>query len=75
VETYQVLADYLPHEKVAIAELAWWHLRRLALGVKLPEFNAGLPRAAREKVANEVRKLIADGKLPPPPPAPPVKKD
>jgi hypothetical protein len=65
-ETFQTLADYLGNEKVAIAELASWQLRHLGLGlVKSIPFNAALPRDAREMAANEVRKLVADGKLPP----------
>jgi hypothetical protein len=71
VETFQTLADWMAHEKVAIAELAYWQLRHLALGaVKLPPFNAALPREQREKAADEVRKLIDAGKLPPAPPSP-----
>jgi hypothetical protein len=83
-ETYETLAEYLASDEkeggVAIAELAIWHLRRLSLGaVKLPKFNAAQPRALREKAADEVRKLIEDGKLPPPggqpgSPPPPAKQ-
>jgi hypothetical protein len=74
-ETYQALAEYLTSHQVAIAELAIWQLRRLGLGaVKLPRFNAAQPQALREKAADEVRKRIDDGKLPPPssPPWPPL---
>ncbi len=69
VETFQTLADWMAHEKVAIAELAYWQLRHLALGAKLPPFDAAAPRAQREKAAEEVRKLIDAGKLPPAPPS------
>jgi hypothetical protein len=69
-ETYETLAAYLASDQVAIAELAIWHLRRLGLGaVKLPGFNAAFPeegKDGREAAAAEVRKLIEDGKLPPP---------
>jgi hypothetical protein len=71
-ETYEYLAYCLTHEKVAIAHLAWWHLMNMGLaGVKLPPFNAALPKEAREMAANEVRKLIRDGKLPPAAPSAP----
>jgi hypothetical protein len=77
-ETYELLADYLISDRKAIAELAYWHLYHLSQGtVKLPIFNAGMPRALREEAAKEVHKLIDTGKLPPPkekePTAPPKK--
>jgi hypothetical protein len=70
-ETFDLLADYLKSKHVAIAELAWWHLARLAAGVKLPAFNPTAPLEFREKASDEVKKLIKEGKLPPPeaPPA------
>ncbi len=69
-ETYDLLATCLLSEKVAIAELARWHLYRLSstLGVKLSaldKFNAALPRPEREAAAREVRDKINEGKLPP----------
>jgi hypothetical protein len=70
-ETYELLGQYLLSDKVAIAELAYWHLRHLAGGIKLPPFNAALPKDLRQPVADEVEKLIKDGKLPPPLPPPP----
>jgi hypothetical protein len=66
-ETYEVLARYLESDKVAIAELAYWQLRHLSPGVKLPPFNAAEPRDRRVNAANDVRKLIQDRKLPPQP--------
>jgi hypothetical protein len=86
-ETFQLLANYLLSDKVAIAELAWWHLRRLVRGVKLENlntFNAAAPREYRDKLAKEVKEKIEKGQLPPraapgetPPtgqPSPPPKK-
>jgi hypothetical protein len=67
-ETFEYLANALESPRVAIAELAFWHLRRLAGKVKLPLFNAAAPLEDRRKAADEVRKLIASGKLPPPAP-------
>jgi hypothetical protein len=67
-ETYELLGQYLASDKVAIAELACYHLRRLA-GLRLPQFNAALPKEWRQAMAEEVDKLVKDGKLPPPPPS------
>jgi hypothetical protein len=66
-ETYEALANYLRRDKVAIAELAYWHLRRIAVGVKLPAFNAAWPMELRQPVADKVLDFIAKGDLPPPP--------
>jgi hypothetical protein len=70
-ETFELLADYMKNKQVAVAELAWYHLRRLAPGVKLPPFNAAIPLELREKASDDVKKLIKDMKLPPPEAAPP----
>jgi hypothetical protein len=67
-DTYEALAACLENPKVSIAELGFWHLRRLAFSVKLPGFNAAAPQEDRKKVADAVRELITKGKLPPPPP-------
>jgi hypothetical protein len=71
-ETYELLANYLLSDKVAVAELARWHLWRLsrAMGVRLTsldEFNAAIPRDApqRQNAAKEVKDKIKDGVLPP----------
>jgi hypothetical protein len=64
-ETFEALAQVLESRRVALAELGWWHLNRLAAGVKLPTFNAAGPLEDRRKVADAVRKTIEDGKLPP----------
>ncbi len=66
-ETYELLANYMVSDKVAIAELAYWHLRGLAQGVPLPPFNAAAPVEDRKPVAAQILKLIADNKLPPRP--------
>jgi hypothetical protein len=67
-DTYEALAGCLENPKVSIAELGFWHLRRLAFGTKLPPFNAAAPIEERKKVADAVRDLVSKGKLPPPPP-------
>jgi hypothetical protein len=70
-ETYELLANELLSNKVAIAELAYWHLRHMAMGVPLPPFNAATPVEDRRPAHDEVLKLIADNKLPPRPQGPP----
>jgi hypothetical protein len=64
-EIYEVLASYLRSKRVAIAELSYYHLRRLAVGVKLPPFNAADPWKDRDKVATEIETLIKKKVLPP----------
>jgi len=64
-ETYEVLIDYLLHEKPAIRNLAAWHLVRLVPQGKAIAFNpAGTIDDARACHA-EWKKLIPNGKLPP----------
>jgi hypothetical protein len=69
VETYDKLARELVSTKVAIAELARWHLYRLAKiqGVSIPsidKFNAATPRDVREVAYSEVKNKIDKGELP-----------
>jgi hypothetical protein len=69
VETYDKLARDLVSTKVAIAELARWHLYRLAKiqGVNIPsldKFNAAAPRDVREVAYTEVKDKIDKGDLP-----------
>jgi hypothetical protein len=70
--TYEALVGYLTHPKMAVRELAYFHLQRLASGVKeLPPYDTAWPADRREKAAKEWKGLIAAGKLPLPPPEPP----
>jgi hypothetical protein len=72
-ETFYALARCLEHRRIAIAELGYWHLTRLALGTKLPDgFNAALPIEDREKYAKRITEMINKRLLPP---APPVGKE
>jgi hypothetical protein len=74
-ETFEYLVELLNNSKIAIRELAYWHLIRLAGPVKLPvEYNAAAPKFERERAAAEWKKLVETGKIPalaaPPPPPP-----
>ena len=72
--TYQDLAAYLENSRIAIAEMAFWHLVGLSVGVKqFPMgFNAAASVEERERFAGEILKLIDKKILPPTPPAPPA---
>lgn len=64
-ETYEVLIDYLLHEKPAVRNLAAWHLVRLVPQGKSIAFNpAGTLDDARGCHA-QWKKLVPDGKVPP----------
>jgi len=82
LESYELLANDVLSKKVAIAELAHWHLAHLPLTRELPEirtFDATAPQPEREKLADAVRRLIASkqprGPSPSRPPADKPKKD
>ncbi len=72
-ETFELLALQLTNkERVAVRELAYWHLLHLAQpllpgapAIPLPPFNAAGPEAQRIAVADAVRKLLKEGQLPP----------
>jgi hypothetical protein len=62
--TYQTLIAYLQHDRLAIRELARWHLYRLVpQGAKIPYDAAGSPED-RAKAAREWKQLIPDGEVP-----------
>jgi hypothetical protein len=62
--TYQTLIAYLQHDRLAIRELAHWHLYRLApQGAKIP-YDANGSAEDRAKAAREWKLLIPDGELP-----------
>jgi hypothetical protein len=67
-ETYQVLIDYLAHEKSGIRNLAAWHLVRLVpQGRDIPyKPNGTVAEAVKSQEA--WKKLVPSGELPPPPP-------
>jgi len=64
-ETYQMLIDYLDHDKLAIRGLAHWHLYRLVPAGRNIGYN---PLDSKEERAEAVRKwkqLVPPGKIPP----------
>ena len=66
-ETYEVLIDYLIHEKPAIRNLASWHLVRLVpQGKSIPHKPNG-SLADAQTTYEAWKKLIPRGELPPPP--------
>jgi hypothetical protein len=66
-ETYETLIAYLKHGKLAVRELAAWHLYRLAPAGREIKYDAAAPAAAREEAAAAWKKLIPSGELPPKP--------
>ncbi len=73
-ETFDLLADYLTNNKMAVRELAYMHLRGLSGGLKaLPPYNAAWDLDKRGQSAELFHKMVKMGELPPaapPPPAP-----
>ena len=64
-ETYDILVEYLQHDKPAVRNLAQWHLVRLVPAGKAIPFR---PNAGKDELTaayKEWRKLIPAGTLPP----------
>jgi hypothetical protein len=62
--TYQTLIAYLQHERLAIRELARWHLYRLVpQGAKI-SYDATSTPEERAKAAEAWKQLVPDGELP-----------
>ena len=65
-ETYEVLIDYLIHEKPAIRNLAAWHLVRLVPQGKSIPYKPDGTSADAETTHAAWKKLVPGGQLPPP---------
>lgn len=65
-ELYEILIDYLQHDTLAIRGLANWHLQRLVPHVDIA-FNPVGSKEEHKIARDKWKKLIPDGKLPPPP--------
>ena len=64
-ETYETLITYLNHQKIAVRELARWHLYHLAPAGRNIKYDAAAPEAERAKAIKEWKELIPAGQLPP----------
>jgi hypothetical protein len=64
-ETYEVLIDYLSHDRLALRGLAYWHLIRLVPAGKEFGYNPLDPKEAREAAVRKWKQLIPAGQLPP----------
>jgi len=64
-DIYEVLIDSLKHSKLAVRELAHWHLVRLVPEGKKIDYDAGAPVEARERAYEQWRALVPPGQLPP----------
>jgi hypothetical protein len=62
---YDVLIAMLGHDKIAIRELARWHLYRLVPSGKNIPYDAAAPAEARQQAQTRWRELIPMGQLPP----------
>jgi hypothetical protein len=65
--TYEVLIDYLMHDRIAIRQLAHWHLARLASAGRSIVYDAAAPAEQRREAQTRWKELVPDGKLPPSP--------
>jgi hypothetical protein len=63
-ETYALLIEYLRHDRVAIRELADWHLRRLAPEAPKYKYDPAGSDAQLKKAQAEWKKLIPEGQVP-----------
>jgi hypothetical protein len=63
--TYETLIDYLLLNKLAIRQLAKWHLYRLVPASRDIAYDPAGSREERQRAYDQWKKLIPDGKLPP----------
>jgi hypothetical protein len=66
-ELYETLIDYLGHEKLAIRDLAYWHLVRLTPAGAPINYDPQVAEESRNLAIARWRKLIPPGKMPPNP--------
>lgn len=62
--TYEALIRLLQHPKLAVRELARWHLYRLAPAGKEIPFDPAAPEEERDRAVKAWKELIPDGELP-----------
>jgi hypothetical protein len=66
-ETYEALISYLGSERLALRELAYWHLRRLVPAGREIDYAPLAPKEKREAGLKAWRRLVPAGQLPPKP--------
>ncbi len=64
-EVIDALINYLRHPKLAVRELAFWHLLRSPAGRVQLNYNATWDQERRDKAVDEMRRLRRENKLPP----------
>jgi hypothetical protein len=62
--TYETLIDYLVHDKLAIRQLAKWHLDRLVRAGRAITYDPAGSSKARQRAYEQWKKLVPAGKLP-----------
>jgi hypothetical protein len=62
--TYDLLLDYLDHNKLAVRELAHWHLVRLAPAGRTIAYDPAAAAPQREESIRQWREVIPAGSLP-----------
>ncbi len=62
--TYETLIEYLRHGRLAVRELAFWHLRLLVPDWKKAGYHPAGTNEERERGYEQWKKLVPKGKLP-----------
>jgi hypothetical protein len=63
-DSYEILIAYMRHEKLAVRELAWWHLSRLVPADLRAPYDPAAPDAERTKAQAAWKALIPSGTVP-----------
>lgn len=63
-ETYEVLVEYLRHDRPSVRNLAAWHLHRLVPAGKAIPFSPTADKAAIDKTYQAWQKLLPAGQVP-----------
>jgi hypothetical protein len=63
-DTYEVLIAYVKHPRLAVRELAHWHLTRLVPDGNKIKYDPAGGKDEQEKAFKEWKKRVPDGKLP-----------
>jgi hypothetical protein len=63
-ETYEVLVEYLRHDRPSVRNLAAWHLHRLVPAGKAIPFSPTADKAAIDKTYQAWQKLVPAGQVP-----------